>query len=59
MNSNSISTAATLPALAAAINAEHRQAETALNDGLRHALEAGRLLLEAKKLCPHGTWRNG
>jgi len=56
MNGNSISTAATLPALAAAINAEHRQAETALNDGLRHALEAGRLLLEAKKLCPHGTW---
>ena len=56
MNSTSISTAATLPALAAAINAEHRQAETALHDGLRHAVEAGRLLLEAKAKVSHGEW---
>jgi hypothetical protein len=27
-----------------------------MNSGLHHALEAGRLLIEAKKLCPHGQF---
>ena len=51
-----ISAVDSLTALADRINAEHQQAETALNDGLQHALAAGALLLQAKKLCPHGTW---
>ena len=42
--------------LARRINAEHGQCETSLNDGLRHALEAGRLLLQAKSLLCHGQW---
>jgi hypothetical protein len=45
-----------LPDLAERINSEHRQCEAAMQSGLQHALEAGRLLREAKKLCPHGTW---
>jgi hypothetical protein len=49
-------TPVTLPELAEQINAEHRQCEAALQSGLQHALEAGRLLIEAKKLCLHGTW---
>ena len=52
----SISTADSLTALADRINAEHPQAETALHDGLRHAVEAGRLLLEAKATVAHGEW---
>ena len=52
----SISAVDSLTILAHRINAEHAQAEAALNNGLRHALEAGRLLLEAKHLCAHGTW---
>ena len=31
-------------------------AKRQLQSGLQHALKAGRLLIEAKKLCPHGTW---
>ena len=42
--------------LAVQINAEHHQAEAAMNVGLGHALEAGRLLELAKKQCQHGTW---
>jgi hypothetical protein len=47
---------AELEALAGAINAEHRACETALRAGLAHAIKAGELLIEAKDLCPHGTW---
>ena len=46
----------TLPELAEQINAEHRQCDQALQSGLEHAFKAGHLLIEAKKLCPHGTW---
>ncbi len=42
--------------LAARINAEHASAEAALNAGLQHALEAGRLLIEAKAQVAHGEW---
>ena len=45
-----------LDALADQINAEHEACHSAMQKGLRHALEAGRLLLEAKKGLPHGEW---
>jgi hypothetical protein len=45
-----------LPDLAAQINEHHRAAERAVNEALRHALEAGRLLIEAKGLVAHGGW---
>jgi hypothetical protein len=45
-----------LSELAERINAEHRQAETALRAGLQHAKNAGDLLIEAKKQCKHGEW---
>ncbi len=45
-----------LSALAGAINAEHRACETAFRAGLAHAVRAGELLMEARALCPHGTW---
>lgn len=59
MNSTAIRTVeqGTLADIAAKINAEHQQALAALNDGLRHAINAGQLLLEAKKLCAHGEWQ--
>jgi hypothetical protein len=47
---------ADLEALAERINAEHEQFGNALRAGLHHALEAGRLLLEAKAGLPHGAW---
>jgi hypothetical protein len=49
--------AAKLEALAERINSEHRACETAANAALRHALEAGRLLEEAKAHHKHGGWR--
>jgi hypothetical protein len=48
--------AADLPDLAARANEEHRQCEQACKEGLQHALEAGRLLLEAKSKVEHGEW---
>ena len=47
---------ADLATLAERINREHRAAEVALNTGLEHALEAGRLLIEAKAQVAHGEW---
>ncbi len=47
---------ADLVALAEPINREHRACETAFRDGLQHAMEAGRLLNEAKSRCDHGQW---
>jgi hypothetical protein len=46
----------TLSELAEQINECHRLCEATMNAGLQHALEAGRLLLEAKRQCQHGTW---
>ena len=55
--SDSTTTRATgLPQLAKRINEEHAAAETAMRDGLSHAVEAGKLLVEAKKQCEHGKW---
>ncbi len=45
-----------LDALAARINTEHEACRSAMQKGLEHALEAGRLLLEARKGLPHGEW---
>jgi Protein of unknown function (DUF3102) len=45
-----------LETLAERINAEHEQCAKAMRAGLHHALEAGRLLLEAKTGLPHGAW---
>jgi hypothetical protein len=46
----------TLADLAVQINNEHHQAEAVLNAGLEHALEAGRLLRQAKKQISRGDW---
>jgi hypothetical protein len=45
-----------LQGLADRINHAHEECASALRRGLRHALEAGRLLLEAKAALPHGAW---
>jgi hypothetical protein len=42
--------------LAARIRAEHEAATADLNSGLRHAMAAGQLLIEAKGQIPHGEW---
>ena len=42
--------------LAARINTEHERVEGALREGLAHAIEAGGLLLEAKRQIGHGDW---
>jgi len=42
--------------LAAKINEHHRACINALGEGLRHAMEAGKLLIEAKGHHKHGTW---
>ena len=46
----------TLAKLAAAINAEHQACEDGVRDGVCHALEAGKLLTEAKSQMKHGEW---
>ncbi len=58
-----ITTAATATAmsaeqLTAAIRHEHEAASTAASAALQHALEAGRLLAEAKRKIPHGSWES-
>ena len=51
-----LATERTLDALAAGINVEHRAAEAAARTAIEHALNAGRLLTEAKSQLPHGEW---
>jgi hypothetical protein len=51
--------AAKLEALAERINEEHRACETAANAALRHALEAGKLLEEAKPTTSTVAGRRG
>jgi hypothetical protein len=47
----------TLPSeLPARINAAHEQVKQALQRGAEHAIEAGRLLLQAKATVRHGNW---
>lgn len=53
---------AALTALADQINAAHRDAESAVRESLKHAKQAGELLLQAKAELPHGEfteWVNG
>nr|MDQ3302171.1 DUF3102 domain-containing protein [Actinomycetota bacterium] len=45
-----------LETLAERINAEHRACDDALRSGLRHAVNAGGLLTEAKERVNHGEW---
>ena len=45
-----------LPELAASIRQEHHLAEQHAMQAVNHAMEAGRLLIEAKALCSHGKW---
>jgi hypothetical protein len=42
--------------LAARIRQEHKAGLIAIKRGLAHAVEAGRLLVEAKAQLPHGQW---
>ncbi len=53
----SITTKSTgLATLAEQINAEHRACDDAFRSGLRHAVNAGSLLAEAKAQVEHGQW---
>jgi hypothetical protein len=45
-----------LAELADRIRVEHQAVSTALKESLRHAIEAGELLIEAKKQVGHGQW---
>lgn len=45
-------------ALTAAIRQEHAAVNAAAQSALGHALEAGRLLAEAKATMPHGSWES-
>jgi hypothetical protein len=45
-----------LPDLAQAIDREHQAAHQAARNALDHALECGRLLIQAKAAVPHGGW---
>jgi hypothetical protein len=47
---------ASLQELAQQINQAHRGCEAAAKAGLQHAMNAGRLLIEAKKKVGHGQW---
>ena len=42
--------------IASAINAAHEKVETAKREGTKYAMEAGRLLVEAKATVAHGGW---
>lgn len=42
--------------LAEQINAAHNDCERAMNSGLQRGVDAGQLLLKAKRLCTHGEW---
>lgn len=45
-----------LAKLAATINREHEAADRSRTEALEHFRAAGAALLEARHLCPHGTW---
>src|SRR5262245_49802036 len=45
-----------LPGLAARINEAHDRCRAAMTDGVRHAVEAGKLLAEARENVRHGEW---
>ena len=45
-----------LPKLLARIKAEHQASAVSMQRGLEHAMAAGDLLLEAKRLAGYGNW---
>jgi phage N-6-adenine-methyltransferase len=45
-------------ALAARIQAAHEAAQSAMRSAVSYAFEAGKLLMEAKKLVGHGNWES-
>jgi hypothetical protein len=45
-------------AITAEIRKEHEAASAAATAALEHALEAGRLLAEARATIPHGSWES-
>ena len=45
-----------LPALAESINREHAAAESTARTALSHAINAGKMLAEAKTAVGHGAW---
>lgn len=47
---------ASLSALAADINAEHKAAQTSAHTAVEHALRCGELLIEAKAKVAHDEW---
>ncbi len=49
-------TETSLTDLAARIQAAHEAATTSMRRGCEHAINAGRLLIEAKNQVPHGQW---
>ncbi len=51
-----VSTSNSLADLAHRIKAEHTAVAESLKDGVRHAIAAGELLIEAKDQVPHGQW---
>ena len=51
-----IETSNSLADLAARIRSEHKASLIAIKRGLRHAISAGTLLIEAKAQLPHGQW---
>ncbi len=53
---NAITKTTPLPALAAGIRAAHDAGRESAVKMAEHWLEAGRLLTEAKKQVPHGSW---
>jgi hypothetical protein len=55
-STNTITTSNSLADLAARIRAEHEASAVAMQRGLEHAVNAGRLLIEAKAQLEHGQW---
>jgi Protein of unknown function (DUF3102) len=56
MNPLTISEGLRLDTLANEIRERHVLVQASVKDALAHAIEAGRLLLRAKKAVPHGGW---
>jgi hypothetical protein len=52
----SLNDAAITPTLSSQINAEHHAVESAAQTAFAHALRAGELLLQAKRVVGHGGW---
>ena len=47
-----------LASLAIQINAHHEACKAAIGEAIRHAIDAGSLLIEAKAHCSHGDWKD-